>query len=147
MPEAIGIDLDITNSCMALRYMGTFETTIEIGGPQGERYEALEVLVDRGSTYTWAPRGLLERLGVETVGPWEFETADGRIIERDVGRTWVRIDGRSEITLVVFGEEGSRPLLGAYALDGLRLAMDPLRQRLVPARGLALRGGHRTEGE
>ncbi|MDO8615512.1 MAG: hypothetical protein Q7T33_07205 [Dehalococcoidia bacterium] len=131
--------------------MGTFETTIEIGDPQGERYEALEALVDTGSTYTWAPRGLLERLGVESVGPWEFETADGRVIERDVGRTWVRIDGRSEITLVVFGEEGSRPLLGAYTLEGLRLAADPVRRRLVPVRGLALRGvahaATATEGE
>jgi predicted aspartyl protease len=127
--------------------MGTFETTIEIGDPQGERYETLEALVDTGSTYTWAPRELLERLGVQSVGSWEFETADGRVVERDVGRTWVRIDGRSEITLVVFAEEGSRPLLSAYALEGLRLAVDPLRQRLVPARGLALRGVMKPEGE
>jgi predicted aspartyl protease len=81
---------------------------------------------------------MLERLGVETVGPWEFETADGRVIERDVGRTWVRIDGRREVTLVVFGEEGSRPLLGAYTLEGLRLAPDPVNRRLVPVRSLAL---------
>src|SRR3990172_11506852 len=119
--------------------MGTFQATIEIGDSQGSRYEALEALVDTGSTYTWVPRGLLERLGIETVGRWEFETADGRVIERDVGRTWVRIDGRSEITLVVVGEEGSRPLLGAYALEGLRLAADPVRRRLVPVGGLALR--------
>ena len=118
--------------------MGTFQATIEIGDSQGSRYEALEALVDTGSTYTWVPRGLLERLGIETVGRWEFETADGRVIERDVGRTWVRIDGRSEITLVVFAEEGSRPLLGAYALEGLRLAPDPVNRRLVPVRGLAL---------
>ncbi len=120
--------------------MGTFETTIEIGDPEGERFEPLEALVDTGSSYTWAPREFLERLGVPPVGRWEFETADGRVIEQDVGRTWVRIDGRSEVTLVVFGEAGSRPLLGAYTLEGLRLAPDPVNRRLVPVRGLALIG-------
>ena len=119
--------------------MGTFETTIEIGDPGGERYERLEALVDTGSTYTWVPGDLLRRLGVQPVGRREFETADGRVIERDVGRTWVRIDGQALPTLVVFGEEGSRPLLGAYTLEGFGLAADPLRRRLVPVRGLALR--------
>ena len=118
--------------------MGTFETTIEIGDPEGGRFEPLDALVDTGSSYTWAPREFLERLGEQRVGSWEFETADGRVIERDVGRTWVRIDGQALPTLVVFGEEGSRPLLGAYALEGLRLAADPVRRRLVPVRGLAL---------
>lgn len=125
--------------------MGTFSATIEIGDPRGERYEAMEALVDTGSSYTWAPRELLERLGVEPVDRWEFETADGRVIERDIGRTWVRIDGRSEVTLVVFGEEGSRPLLGAYTLEGLRLAPDPVNRRLIPVRGLALEVSKHSE--
>src|SRR3990172_2579586 len=119
--------------------MGTFRAAIEIGDPQGEGYEALEALVDTGSTYTWVPMDILRQMGVEPVGRREFETADGRIIEREMGRTWVRIDGRTEITLVVFGEEGSRPLLGAYTLEGLRLAPDPVNRRLVPVRGLALK--------
>ena len=118
--------------------MGTFETTIEIGDPRGERYEPLEALVDTGSTYTWVPGDLLQRLGVEPVGRREFETADGRVIERDVAVAMARYDGQALPTLVVFGEEGSRPLLGAYTLEGFGLAADPLRKRLVPVRGLAL---------
>lgn len=119
--------------------MGTFSATLEIGDPEGSQYQTIEAVVDTGSTYTWAPRDFLQRLGVQPVGRREFETADGRVIERDVGRTWVRMDGRSEITLVVFGEEGSKPLLGAYTLEGFGLAADPVRRRLVPARGLALK--------
>ncbi|MFQ5880385.1 MAG: aspartyl protease family protein, partial [Dehalococcoidia bacterium] len=44
--------------------MGTFRVTIEVGDPQGERFEAVEALVDTGATYSVAPRSLLERLGV-----------------------------------------------------------------------------------
>ncbi len=119
--------------------MGTFRATIEIGDPQGERYEALEALVDTGSSYTWVPRDLLRELGVEPIGRREFETADGRIIERDVAVTMARYDGQALPTIVVFGDEGSSPLLGAYTLEGFGLAPDTLGRRLVPVRGLAMK--------
>jgi len=40
------------------------------------------------------------------------------------------------ITLVVFGEPEAPALLGAYTLEGLRLAADPVSRRLVPVPGL-----------
>ena len=111
---------------------------MEIGNPEGTSFETVEALVDTGASFSWVPRDLLERLGVQAQDRWEFEVADGRIIQRDVGRTWVRIDGRNEITLVVFGDEGSPPLLGAYTLEGLLLAPDPVNRRLIRVRGLAM---------
>jgi hypothetical protein len=59
-------------------------------------------------------------------------------VEREIGRTWIRVDGRTELTLVVFGGPDSQPLLGAYALEGLRLAADPVGRRLTPVPGLLL---------
>ena len=118
--------------------MGTFQATVEIGDPDGSQYETVEAVVDTGSTYTWVPRDVLARLGVESEFQQEFETADGRVIERDVAETRVRLDGQARTTLVVFGDEGSKPLLGAYTLEGFALAVDPLGRRLVPVRGLAL---------
>ena len=44
--------------------MGTFRITVEIADPRGQRFEAVEMLVDTGATFTKAPRDLLERLGV-----------------------------------------------------------------------------------
>ena len=38
----------------------------------------------------------------------------------------------------MFGEPGAPPLLGAYALEGLRLAPDPIGRRLVPVPGLLM---------
>ena len=118
--------------------VGTFSVAMEVGNPEGTSFEAVEALVGTGASFSWIPRDLLERLRVPAQQRWEFEVADGRIILRDVGRTWVRIDGRNEITLVVFGDEGSPPLLGAYTLEGFLLAPDPVNQRLIRVRGLAM---------
>ena len=42
------------------------------------------------------------------------------------------------MTLVVVAEAGSPALLGAYTLEGLRLAADPVGRRLTPVPGLLL---------
>ena len=119
--------------------MGTFKVEIEIGDPQGERWETIEALVDTGSSYSVLPRRLLRRLNVEPHTKSRFRLADERVLEREVGQTWMRIDGKSVITLVVFGEDESTPVLGAYALEGLLLAADPVGRRLVPVEGLMMR--------
>ncbi len=126
--------------------MGTFHVSIAIGDSQGQRWEAVEALVDTGSTYTWLPRPLLERLGVHPQLQREFETADGRVIERDMATTMARWDGETMPTLVVFGGDGDAVLLGAYTLEGFGVAPDSVNQRLVRVRGLAMRGekGHTT---
>jgi hypothetical protein len=59
-------------------------------------------------------------------------------VEREIGRTWIRLEGRTELTLVVFGGPDSQPLLGAYALEGLRLAADPVGRRLTQVPGLLM---------
>jgi clan AA aspartic protease len=118
--------------------MGTFAETIDVGDSEGRRFESVEAMVDTGSTYTWVPGDVLHRLGVEPETRMEFETADGRVIEREVAQTWVRHDGSAHITFVVFADDGATPLLGAYTLDGFGLAVDPIRRRLVPVRRLAL---------
>ena len=118
--------------------MGTFTVTIELGDPQGRVWERVEALVDTGSTYTWVPRPLLERLDVRVQFQQEFETADGRVVERDMAVTMVRWDGSTRPTLVVFGADSDAILLGAYALEGFSLAADPVNRRLVRVRGLAM---------
>ena len=114
--------------------------TIDIGDSQGRRWETLDALVDTGSSYTWAPRYVLERLDVRPHFKREFETADGRVIERDMAITMVRWNGEVMPTLVVFGGDGDGVLLGAYTLEGFALAPDPVNRRLVRVRGLAMCG-------
>ena len=56
----------------------------------------------------------------------------------------VRIDGLETFTWVTFGPDNVAPLMGAHALEGVRLAVDPLRRILVPTRILRMsRSSHR----
>lgn len=118
--------------------MGTFNTDIEIGSPEGSRFETVNAFVDTGASITAVPASILRRLGVTPHDRDTFILADGREIERDIGQTWLRVGGRSVITLVMFGDEEVKPLLGAYALQGLRLAVDSPNEQLIPSPGLLL---------
>ena len=52
-----------------------------------------------------------------------------------MAETKVRMDDQERTTLVVFGDEGSLPLLGAYTLEGFGLALDPVNRGLMPVPG------------
>ena len=116
--------------------MGTFTVQIAIGDPRGERWETFDALVDTGASIASAPASALRSLGVMPLRKESFTFASGEERERDVGQTWVRVEGREVITLVLFNEEGTLPLLGALALEGLFMGVDPLARRLVPVGGL-----------
>ncbi len=115
--------------------MGTFRHNIEVGDPEGEQYVRLDALVDTGASYTVLPASILRRLGVKVHDRLPFVLADGRKTEKEIGQTWIRVDQKAVITIVVFGSEDTETLLGAYALEGLRLGVDPLNKRLVPLVG------------
>ena len=112
--------------------MGTFTWPLRIDSMDGRQGRDIEAMVDTGAAYTTLPRSLLRKLGIEPMDKRAFLLADGRRVEMDIGRAWATINGASEVTLVVFGEDGAPALLGAYTLEGLALAVDPIAQRLVP---------------
>ncbi len=118
--------------------MGTFPYTLEIGDPQGQRYERVEALVDTSASFTVVPASVLQKLGIKAQDRVRFTLADRGVVEREIAETRVRIDGRSVTSIVVFGEEGGPVLVGAYALEGLRLGIDPVNRRLVPVPGLLM---------
>lgn len=60
-------------------------------------------------------------------------TADGRILEREVGFAILYAGGRSAAAAVVFAREGDMVLLGAHGLEGLNLRVDRARKELIPA--------------
>ena len=119
--------------------MGTFHYPIEVGDFAGVRFEALDALVDTGATYTWLPKEILDRLGVTPEEQRQFVLADGREVEYDVAWVRIRVDGRNQPSLCVFGEPGTQPLLGAFTLEAFGLGVDPINRRLVPVRGYLAR--------
>jgi len=109
---------------------------IEIGDPAGSHFEKIEALVDTGSTYTWVSREVLDRLGVRPVEERPFVLADGRQVTYPIAWIQIRMDGRTQPTITVFGEPASDPLLGVFTLEGFGLAADPVNRRLVPVPAL-----------
>ncbi len=114
--------------------MGTFNVPVRISGMSGGASRDVEATVDTGSAYTTLPASLLRELGVEPFDLRRFILADGHVVETEIGEARATLGDKSVTTVVAFGEEGSPPLLGAYTLEGLGLAVDPVLQRLVPAR-------------
>ena len=112
--------------------MGTFSWPLRIASVDGRQSRDLEATVDTGAAYTTLPASLLHDLGVEPTGRRKFLVADGRRIDMDYGEARATIDGESVTTIVVFGEDDAPALLGAYTLEGLALAVDPVAQQLVP---------------
>ena len=113
--------------------MGMFDWPIRLDSMDGEQSVTLDAMVDTGSSYTIVPTRLLNELGVEPTEKIGLVLADGRTVTCDIGQALATIDGRSIPTLVVFGEDGAAPLIGAYTLEGLRLAVDPANLTLVPS--------------
>ena len=113
--------------------MGMFTWPIRIETMDGRRSLDLEATVDTGAAYTVVPGTKLRELGVEPRGLRRFNLADGTTIEGAFGEVVATINGDTVNTLAIFGADGGPVLLGAYTLEGLGLAVDPVRQRLVPA--------------
>ena len=111
--------------------MGTVTVTIQVGDLQGHQFEELDIIVDTGSTYTAVPRAMLERLGVPIQRSMPSQTADGRIVQVDIGQTIVRLEGFEFYTPVIFAAENEPSLLGVVTLEEAGLAVDPVNGRLI----------------
>ena len=116
--------------------MGTFSVTIRIGDLGGTRFEEVEAMADTGATTTVIPRAILDGLGISPTHRETFEYASGQQTQLDMAQATAQAEGRETITWVIFGEEGISPLLGAYTLEGLFLAVDPYNQRVLPVNGV-----------
>lgn len=113
--------------------MGVFKQQIEVGSPDGERFESIEALVDTGASYSALPSSLLRRLGITPHRRLSFMIAEAGRVEMDMGRAWIRVDGQMEMSLVGFARDDALPVLGAITLQNLSLAVDPVHEKLVPA--------------
>lgn len=118
--------------------MSIFRYPLEVGKPDGGEFQTVKALVDADATFSIVPSPVLERSGIEPIETVSFRIADNTIIERSIGETLVRIEGKTFSTIVVFGDEEATPLLGVYALERALLAVDPVGQRFVPTEALMM---------
>lgn len=91
-----------------------------------------QFLVDSGAVYSLVPRVDLDQIGVEPHSRRRFILANGEPVERDLGSAIFEYQGQRGDSLVIFGEQGDSPLLGATTLEGFGLILDPFRRELKP---------------
>ena len=119
---------------MGLTHVTT--TILRLSG--GGRGYTADFLVDTGAVDCLAPGKALRKAGIHVEGKKVYELADGRPVEMEYGFARVRLLGEETVAPVVFGPEGSEPLLGVLALEGLGISVDPKTRSLKrePARSL-----------
>jgi aspartyl protease family protein len=100
---------------------------------QRERSVDAELLVDTGATYTLLPPDLVRGLELSTPDQQRAILASGESVVYRVGEVRIRLHDRERTTVFIAGAPGSRPLLGAVALEQLGLAADSVSGRLLPA--------------
>jgi len=113
--------------------MGLTVLEVEVGNPANpEVTEKLDFLIDSGAIYSVVPTPILERLEIRPLIDQEFRLADGTKIMRKKGIALFKYKDKIGGADVIFGEEGDSILLGAFTLEALGLALDPLKRELKP---------------
>ncbi|MFQ5628231.1 MAG: aspartyl protease family protein [bacterium] len=113
--------------------MGLTVLEIEVGNPANpDVTEKVEFLIDSGAIYSVVPEKILQKLGIKPLTEQEFRLADGSRIVRKKGIALFKYKDKIGGADVIFGEKSDSNLLGAFTLEALGLALDPLRRTLKP---------------
>lgn len=121
--------------------MGLTFVTVRVGNPaNGGPGEDVSCLVDSGAVYSLIPATVLRKLGVEPHSTREFVLANGEVIHRRLATATFEYQGQRGDSMVIVGEPGDDPLLGATTLEGFGLVLDPFRRELRPMK-LPLKSG------
>ncbi len=113
--------------------MGLTVLKLEVGNPaRPEVTKELEFLIDSGAIYSVVPAEILESLGIVPLTQQEFRLANGETVVRKKGIALFKFGDKVGGADVIFGEPGDSILLGAFTLEALGLALDPLKRELKP---------------
>ena len=120
--------------------MGLFKVRVRVFDLQDTgKSKEIEAVVDTGATYPVVPRQVAVELGLTPVESRTFTLASGTQVPRSLAWAGVSYGAKSSPCLVVLGEEGDVPVLGAFALEGLGLEVNPLARTLNPAQQYLLK--------
>ena len=113
--------------------MGRTVLKIEVGNPSTPNATVpIEFLIDSGAVYSVVPTPILRKLKIKPLAKEEFRLADGSMITRKKGVALFKYGDQIGGADVFFGEKGDSNLLGAFTLEALGLALDPIRRELKP---------------
>ena len=114
-------------------FVGMFRVDVRIANPSDPlREETVRAVVDTGAMYPVVPRSVVQALGLPPRERRSFRLANDPVIVRDVAAVLFTCQRHTTVIDAVLGEANDVPLLGALALEGLGLEVDPVRQEVRP---------------
>ena len=113
-------------------------TTVRRLAGRGKGFIA-EFLVDTGAVDCLAPAKDLREAGIKPEGKNIYELADGSPVELEYGFARISLMGEETVTPIIFAPEGSEPILGVLALEGLGISVDPKTRSLKRERARSLK--------
>ena len=113
--------------------MGLTYISIKVANPvTSKKRVQVKFLVDSGAVYSVVPGSILKSLGIKPHSERKFVLDNGDEIVRKLGTAAFEYKGHRGDSLVVFGENGDKPLLGATTLESFGFILDPFRRELKP---------------
>src|SRR5215813_5922260 len=84
-----------------------------------------DFLVDTGAWDTMAPASELKKIGIKPDGKNLFELANGEVVEFEYGAAKLKFMNETIGIRILFGPDGSEPILGVVALESAGFIVDP----------------------
>jgi len=110
--------------------MGAIHVTVTLRNLRtGDVYESL-FLVDTGATDCMAPGSELRASGFPENGRTTYELADGKVQEFSYTVAGIEFMGEMTGGRVIFGPDGTEPILGVTPLDSVGITVDPANRTL-----------------
>ncbi len=100
-----------------------------LGSPKGDRQREVEFLVDTGAFHSAIPKELAVEMSLEPAGEVAVTLADKRTVKAPISLAYMKLLDRESILPVIIIDV-PKPLLGATALEGLGLKVDPVLGKL-----------------
>ena len=111
--------------------MGATHVTVTIRNPADtdKTWSGL-FLVDSGAIDSLVPRNHLDAIGLKPKAQRTYELADGSETKMDITTGDIEFMGDIVGGTIIYGEEGTEPILGVTALESVGIDIDPRNQTL-----------------
>jgi predicted aspartyl protease len=110
--------------------MGLTHVVVKLFNSTSSNTYSADFLVDTGAMDTMAPAAELKRIGIKPIGKDLYELANGELVEYEYGNAEMGFMGEIIPTRIIFGPDGSAPILGVIALEAAGFIVDPKSQTL-----------------
>ena len=119
--------------------MGLTHVAVRLFNSASSDTYSADFLVDTGATDTMVPASDLKKIGIQPLGKDLYELANGELVEYEYGNAELSFMNEIVPIRVVFGPDGSTPILGVIALEAAGFIVDPKNRVLRKLRARSLK--------